>query len=170
MGVNDNLIEDYRNLITDSILNNQTIIEILANTESDETYDLDNPDELLWKHIIPQQYIPDVITDTGSYILYDIDETVNSSFAKNAPTYTELTLYFWIITHKNMPKYEGRLRNDILSRELKNVFGEQGGLGIGKNHLVYNRIFNTNNVNYTGRVMAFLVTDFVDKVRFKNGR
>ena len=163
MGINDNLIEDYRSVITNTILSNETIVKVLSN----DTLDLESADELLWEHLVPQQYIPDTITETGSYILYDMDENVLYSKGSTKGTYTELTLYFWVLTHKDMPKYKGRLRNDILSRELKKMFNETDGLGIAKNHLMYNRIYNTPNYKYMGRLLAFKITDWSDKVRLR---
>lgn len=164
MGINDNLIEDYRSVITNTILSNETIVKVLSN----DTLDLESADELLWKHLVPQQYIPDTITDTGSYILYDMDENVLYSKGSTKGTYTELTLYFWVLTHKDMPKYKGRLRNDILSRELKKMFNETDGLGVAKNHLIHNSIYNTPNYKYMGRLLAFKITDWSDKLRGMN--
>lgn len=161
MGINDNLIEDYRSVITNTILSNETIVKVLSN----DTLDLENADELLWEHLVPQQYIPDTITETGSYILYDMDENVLYSKGSTKGTYTELTLYFWVLTHKDMPKYKGRLRNDILSRELKKMFNETDGLGVAKNHLIHNSIYNTPNYKYMGRLLAFKITDWSDKLR-----
>ena len=161
MGINDNLIEDYRTVITNTILSNETIVKVLSN----DTLDLENADELLWEHLVPQQYIPDTITETGSYILYDMDENVLYSKGSTKGTYTELTLYFWVLTHKDMPKYKGRLRNDILSRELKKMFNETDGLGVAKNHLIHNSIYNIPNYKYMGRLLAFKITDWSDKLR-----
>ena len=161
MGINDNLIEDYRSVITNTIFSNETIVKVLSN----DTLDLESADELLWEHLVPQQYIPDTITETGSYILYDMDENVLYSKGSTKGTYTELTLYFWVLTHKDMPKYKGRLRNDILSRELKKMFNETDGLGIAKNHLIHNSIYNTPNYKYMGRLLAFKITDWSDKLR-----
>ena len=161
MGINDNLIEDYRSVITNTILSNETIVKVLSN----DTLDLESADELLWTHLVPQQYIPDTITETGSYILYDMDENVLYSRGSTKGTYTELTLYFWVLTHKDMPKYKGRLRNDILSRELKKMFNETDGLGVAKNHLIHNSIYNTPNYKYMGRLLTFKITDWSDKLR-----
>ena len=161
MGINDNLIEDYRSVITNTILSNETIVKVLSN----DTLDLESADELLWEHLVPQQYIPDTITETGSYILYYMDENVLYSRGSTKGTYTELTLYFWVLTHKDMPKYKGRLRNDILSRELKKMFNETDGLGVAKNHLIHNSIYNTPNYKYMGRLLAFKITDWSDKLR-----
>ena len=164
MGINDNLIEDYRSVITNTILSNKTIVKVLSN----DKLDLESADELLWEHLVPQQYIPDTITETGSYILYDLDETVIYNRGSNKGTYIELTLYVWILTHKDMPKYGGRLRNDILARELKKLFNETDDMGIGKNHLISNNIFNSPNYKYMGRLLTFKITDWSDKIRGLN--
>ena len=85
MGKNDNLIEDYRNFVTNILLANPTIVEIL----SDGKYTLEEADELMWSHIFPNQYIPDTITETGSYILYDLSDAVLSRVNK---TYIEVKI------------------------------------------------------------------------------
>lgn len=163
-GINDNLIEDYRTVITNTLLSNETIIKVLSNDE----LNLESADELLWRHLVPQQYVPDTITETGSYILYDLDENVLYSPNSTKGIYTELKLYFWVLTHKEMPKYGGKLRNDILSRELKLLFNETDGLGIAKNHLIHNSIYNTPNYKYMGRLLEFQITDWSDKIRGLN--
>ena len=150
-----------------SLSTDQVTVSVVSTFKvlSNDTLDLESADELLWEHVVPQQYIPDTITETGSYILYDMDENVLYSKGSTKGTYTELTLYFWVLTHKDMPKYKGRLRNDILSRELKAMFNETGGLGIAKNHLIHNSIYNTPNYKYMGRLLAFKITDWSDKLR-----
>lgn len=161
MGKNDNLIEDYRNLVTNTLLANPTIVEVL----SDGKYSLEEADELMWKHIFPNQYIPDTITETGSFILYDLSDAVISRVNK---TYIEVTLYFWILTHYKMPKYNNKLRNDILVRELRKDFGEKDCFGIAKAHYVSNSIFNSGTNKYTGRLVTFRVTDWSDKIRYRD--
>lgn len=167
MGINDDLIEDYRNYITNTLLSNETIVKVLSNDE----FSLDDADELLYgddPHIQPHEFIPGTITETGSYIMYDMEENAVYSHGSTVSTYTEVTLYFWVITHKNMVKYKGRLRNDILTRELKYSFGEKNGLGIAKNHFVYNKLYNVGNNNYTGRLVKFIITDWSDRVRLRD--
>ena len=161
MGKNDNLIEDYRNLVTNTLLANPTIVEVL----SDGVYSLEEADELMWTQIFPNQYIPDTITETGSFILYDLSDAVISRVNK---TYIEVTLYFWILTHYKMPKYKDKLRNDILVRELRKDFGEKDCFGIAKSHYVSNSIFNSGTNKYTGRLVTFRVTDWSDRIRYKD--
>lgn len=170
MGRNDNLIEDYRNIITNILLNDPLIVDILGNGE----IPLDEADILMdgkQPHITPYEFLPDVITETGSYIMYDLDEdAIFPSRNSVKSVYSEVTLYFWIVTHRKMTDYKGRLRNDVLSRRLKQLFGEQDGLGIAKNHFVYNKIFDVRNNDYMGRVLKFVITDWSDKVRYKYDR
>lgn len=160
----DNLIEDYRTVVTNTILSNEIIVDLL----SEGRLTIEEPDELLWTRLVPQQYVPDTITETGSYILYDIDENVVYHRNGARSTYTELTLYFWLFTHKDSLPYKGRLRNDVLSRELKTMFNDIGNMGIAPNHLLYNRVYNSGNYKYMGRQMAFKITDWSDKVRLRH--
>ena len=161
MGKNDNLKEDNRNLVTNTLLTNPTIVEVL----SDGKYSLEEADELMWTHIFPNQYIPDTITETGSFILYDLSDAVISRVNK---TYIDVTLYFWVLTHYKMPKYNNKLRNDILVRELRKDFGEKDCFGIAKAHYVSNSIFNSGTNKYTGRLITFRVTDWSDRIRYKD--
>ena len=68
-----------------------------------------------------------------------------------------------MVTSKN------RLRNDIIVRELKKTFAPQANLGISKNRFLYNNIFTQTNYKYTGRLVAFKITDFADKIRYGIG-
>lgn len=169
MGRNDNLIEDYRNIITNILLNDPLIVAVLGN----DKVPLDEADILMdgkQPHIQPHEFLPDIITETGSYVMYDMDEEAIIPQNSVKSTYSEVALYFWVVTHRDMTKYKGRLRNDILTRRLKQLFGEQDGLGIAKNHFVYNKIFDPRNNHYMGRVVKFVITDWSDKVRWRYDR
>lgn len=169
MGRNDNLIEDYRNIITNILLDDPLIVEVLGNGK----IPLDEADVLMdgkQPHIQPHEFLPDIITETGSYIMYDMDEEAIIPRNSVKSVYSEVSLYFWVITHRDMTKYKGRLRNDILTRRLKQLFGEQDGLGIAKNRFVYNKIFDPRNNHYMGRVVKFVITDWSDKVRYRYDR
>lgn len=170
MGRNDNLIEDYRNIITNILLDDPTIVEILGNGK----IPLDEADVLMDgtpPHITPHEFLPDIISETGSYIMYDLEEEALYPSQKSVKSYySEVALYFWIVTSRDMKIHKGKLRNDILSRRLRQLFGEQDGLGIAKNHFVYNKIFDPRNNKYMGRVLKFVITDWSDKLRYKYDR
>ncbi len=164
MGRNDNLIEDYRNIITNSLLNNRIIVDILG----EGALSLEDADTLITgdePRIQAYEFIPGTLTKTGSYIMYDMDEDAIVPFGNNKSSYTEVSLYMWVVSHRNMMKYKGRLRNDVITRELKKMFGEENGLGIAKNHFVYNKVFDVFNNDYSGRVVKFVITDWSDKIR-----
>lgn len=175
-GKNDNLIEDYRNIITNILLDDPVIVGVLGN----DKIPLDESDVLLDgkpPHIQPYEFLPNVLTETGSYIMYDMDEEAVIPRGSANSTYSEVALYFWVVTHRNMARYKGqlreytgRLRNDILSRRLKQLFDDRGGLGIAKNHFLYNKIFDVGNNDYMGRVLKFVITDWSDKVRWRYDR
>lgn len=170
--VNEDLIEDYRNVITNEILSNNVIVDILSHG----TLTADDADELIWKNIFPQEFDPETITQTDTYIFYDINEKQSSQYGKNGTGYEELTLFFWVLTHRDIARYEGeiatsknRLRNDIVVRELKRIFTPKTNMGIGKNRFLYNNLFTQTNYKYTGRLLAFKITDFADKIRYGVG-
>lgn len=171
-GINDDLIEDYRNVIMNEILNNEVLVDVLSHG----TLTTEDADELVWQNVFPQEFDPETITQTDSYIFFDINESVSSTVGKNGTGYVTLTLFFWVLTHRDVVRYEGnvstsknRLRNDIIVRELKKTFAPVSNLGISKNRLLYNNLFTQTNYKYTGRLLAFKITDFADKIRYGIG-
>lgn len=156
VGINDNLIEDYRTVITNCLLNSPEIVEILSNGE----LDTESSDELLWNKIFPTQFIQGTVTDTETYIFYDIEENANS-----LTTYTDGTVIFWVVAHKSLLQYKHKLRLDVLSRKLKDIMRKSCKLGMSKNHFLYNRLLNGLPDDYTGRIVVFKVTDWCDKIR-----
>lgn len=173
MAINDNLLEDYRNVITNAILNNEILVDVLGKGE----YDLDTADELLWKNVFPNDFAPETLTETDTYIFYDMDESVSPTVSKNGTGFLAINLYFWIVTHRDIIRYNGnipssknRLRNDIVVRELKQMFAPERNLGVSKNKFLYNKIFAQTNNKYSGRLLAFQITDFADKIRYGIGK
>lgn len=163
MGVNDNLIEDYRNVITNQLLSNKLIVDIIGNGKYGvNNENLISSDDLLWQKVFPSQFVPYTVTDTDTYIFYDIEESASTTNT----SYVTLNIVFWLITHKDFQKYNGKLRLDILSRELKNIMRQNCELGLSKNHFIYNKLLSTGLYDYTGRTIAFSVTDFNDKLRY----
>ena len=172
MSLNENLLEDYRQVITNTILNNQIIVDVLGKGE----VDIDDADSLLWKNLFPNDFSPDTLTETDSYIFYDLDESVSPAVHNNGTGFLSINLYFWVLTHRDIVRYNGniascknRLRNDILVRELKTTFAPVSNLGISKNRFLYNKIFAQTLTKYTGRLLAFQITDFADKIRYGIG-
>lgn len=182
--MNDFIVEDYRNVIANELLSNELVVGILSN---DEITDLDEADILVQDnpsdsrhntcHIKAQHYVDGAIETTGSYIMYDLDEVPEYSRDSKQNTYTEVRLYFWLVTNKDMPKYltkreeepfksaKNKYRNDLLAREIKKMFEYKNNLGIAPNHLVYNKIFIPENKGYYGRLLYFTITDWSNKVR-----
>lgn len=48
------------------------------------------------------------------------------------------------------------------------MFNDADNLGIAPNHLTYNKVYNSGNYKYMGRMMAFKITDWSDKVRLRH--
>jgi len=158
LGKNDNLIEDYRTAIADKLLSSPVIVDLLSRG----TLIPENSRPLLWKNIIPQQYLPVTDEDTDSYIFYDIDEEI----IRGEKTYIELIVYFWTISHKNNAVYKSKMKNDVMVKEIKKIFQNDCELGISKNRCIYNRILNTGSDVHTGRCTAFRVIDWSDRIRY----
>ena len=97
-GINDDLIEDYRNVIMNEILNNEVLVDVLSHG----TLTTEDADELVWQNVFPQEFDPETITQTDSYIFFDINESVSSTVGKNGTGYVTLTLFFWVLTHQKL--------------------------------------------------------------------
>ena len=172
--MNDFLVEDYRNVVANELLNNELIVGILSN---DEIEDVEESDALIDTHLKAQHYIDGAIEETGSYIMFDLDEVPEYPRDSKQNTYTEVRLYFWLVTHKDMHKYRTKrteepfksaknmFRNDLMAREIKKMFEYKNNLGIAPNHLIYNKIFVPENKDYYGRLLYFTITDWSNKVR-----
>lgn len=178
--MNDFIVEDYRNVISNLLLSNPLIVGILSNDEYIDESDLENLDEadaLIDHNLIAQHYIPGVVEETGSYIMYDLDEVPMYPRDSKQNTYTEVHLMFWLVTHRGMAKYKTKIkeepfasarnmfRNDLLAREIKKIFEYKDNLGIAPNHLIYNKTFFPDDKDYYGRVLYFTITDWSNKVR-----
>ena len=161
--MNDRLLEDYRDVITSMRLNNDTITTLLLSGKGDTA----NKDSLLWHNLIPQKYVDGVVTDAETHILYDLDEDVLYPRNSSNGVYTVVTAYFWIRTHKNAPLYNGRLKNDIITEELTELFQRTKSLGISPAKKIYNRHDVPELKEYSGRLLVFNVTDWGDDIRRK---
>ena len=174
--MNDFIVEDYRNVIANELLSNELIVGVLSN---DEITDLDEADALIDTHLKAQHYIDGAIETTGSFLMYDLNEIPIYSRDSKQDTYTEVGLYLWCITHKDMAKYKtmrkeepfksarNMFRNDILAREIKKTFEYKDNLGIAPNHLIYNKIFVPENKDWYGRILYFTITDWSNRVRLR---
>ena len=162
-----------RDTISAAILSDEILCDVLKSCDPD----ISSPDMLLWTHLCPQRYIPGVITKTGSHILYDIDEEAlfpsggskaqrpSSSPLLTGSVYSKYTLYFWLINHKSLPLYNGRLRQDVMAERLRELFSERRGLGIAPAHFVYSKSESTGLDDYAGRKLCFVTTAFAGKGR-----
>lgn len=162
--MNDRLVEDYRDVITSMILSNKTITDILMCGEEGEA----SIDNLLWKNLVPQKYVPETLTNAETHIMYDLDEDVVYSKDSSRPTYVVITLFIWIWTHKNAPTCNGRLKNDIVAEELKRMLIGNKNFGIAPAKLIYNKHDETRIKEYSGRTLCFFITDWGEHIRLKN--
>ena len=161
--MNDRLVEDYRDVITSMILNNKTITDILMCGKEDKT----DVDSLLWKNLVPQKYVPETLVDAETHIMYDLDEDVIYARDSSRGTYVTVILYIWVWTHKNAPTCDGRLKNDIVTYELKRMLTGNKQLGIAPAKLIYDRHDLPDIKEYAGRLLVFNVTDWGENIRAK---
>ena len=159
--MNDRLVEDYRDVITSMILKNDNITSVLMHGKEGTT----DVDALLWKNLIPQKYVDGVVTEAEAHILYDIDLDIIYPMNSSKGVYAGVTVYFWLRTHKNAPTINGRLKNDVLSYELKQMFNRYKGLGIAPAKLIYDRHDVPEIKEYAGRLLVFNVTDWGEDIR-----
>lgn len=153
----------YRDKITNTLLSSPALSDYCG-------FSSDNADTLLWKRFIPQQYLPNISTENGTYIFYDVETDVNPQ-KKVKTTFNEITFYFWVISYKDSDwvkykpvnstyqQYTNLLRNDLICWELENLFKDKNTFGIGQIRFYGNKLFNASDNNLTGRLLTFKVTD-----------
>lgn len=161
--IQDNItddMEEYRNTIMTNLITSQKLVELVGGVIDEET---GFATDLIWTNFIPQQYLPNTVTTEEAFIFYDIE--TDSDVRKD--TYKNVIIYFWIVVHKRINRYKdgSGLLNDKIVWELKKIFKNSNILGIGKIHEVYNRLFDTKNDNFTGRILGLRITDWSDTVK-----
>lgn len=161
--IQDNItddMEEYRNTIMTNMITSQKLVKLVGGELDQET---GFATDLIWTNFIPQQYLPNTVTTEEAFIFYDIE--TDSDIRKD--TYKNVVIYFWIVVHKRINRYKdgSGLLNDKIVWELKKIFKNNNILGIGKIHEVYNRLFDTKNDNFTGRILGLRITDWSDTVK-----
>ncbi len=164
-GINNRLVEDYRDVISRLILQNDVIVDVLCDG-TDKTRDT-----LLWTHVMPQRFVSQTITEAGAHIFYDIDETALYDEERNQPNlggyYENVSITFWVLSHKGSMFYKSRLKHDVLSEELIRIFHNNKSFGIAPAKFMSNTSFVPDNREYTARQIIFNVTDFGTEIRQK---
>lgn len=153
-------IIEYRKIIMREICKSKELIKLLG--ESDEEY----PEDIIpYRWSFPHEFIPETITKTGRYINFDISENIDP----RNNTYKDLTIYFFIMTHKDAIQYEDNGRQylwyDKVVCELDNIFGEKNILGVGETVLASNVPYSPQQ-SFRGRLLKFVVKDFNNGLKY----
>lgn len=106
----------------------------------------------------PHEYIPDRVNSTKRFINYDIDSSVD--YRNN--TYRNITVYFFVHSHKNSTRYSENSIDtwyDLAVCELDEIMSTQDILGVGEMELISNRPYSPQ-ANFVGRILTFKTKDY----------
>ena len=142
------------------ICTSEEIVKLLG-CENEE-----QPEEVIpYKWSFPHEYIPDTITQTDSFINFEISATIDT---KNN-VYKDLTIYFFVVCHEDAIRYKEDgvtyLWYDKATCELDNIFCEKNILGVGETVLVSNVPYCPQQ-KFKGRLLKFIVKDFNNGLKY----
>lgn len=156
---------DYKNRLRSIFVNNDNICKLLLGQDyEDADYDLDDE---LDKYVIPHLYIPDTITETKSYIMYETTMSKAYGKTKTMKVIVQAICHKDIVTYKEKPKGYPGLRYDVLSEFIEELLCPEDKtdarnimrkFGIGDFELEPTDLFLNNK--FIGRVLTFTVPDF----------
>ena len=141
----------YKNIVMQKLLESNILTE-LVDVEGEYA---GHEEDLLYKRIYPYEYIPDIIEETGCYILFDIDVELN----RRNKTFNKFNLFIYTLAHVNTMRTPTGLRPDLMVTEIEKIFEGFSILGVGEMQLVYNRRFYTGE-RFRGRALCFEMADF----------
>jgi len=150
----------YKETIRDMLSNSQIVLALIANNPrlqvgSDEALDVED------QHIFDYDYIDGTQTQTGAFIMFDVDVIDGSS-----PTIKDLAVYVQIVVSKSYMSLKGSgfsglkgNRKDNLARFVDLCINNSTEFGIGKIGL---DTAITGNVpdTYTSKILTYYVPDF----------
>lgn len=156
---------DYKNRLWSLFVNNDNICKLIfGQNYIDEVDDLDTESD---KYMIPHLYVPDTITQTKSYIMYE-------TYCKGTNGQTKtMQIVIQAICHKDIVKYVEKpsgysgLRYDVLAEFIEEILCPEDRakkneiikkFGIGGFELKSADIFLTKD--FIGRTLTFIVPDF----------
>lgn len=147
-------IKQYREEIVSKLISSKKLIQVL-----NKKYE-NNPKEILYRHIYPFLYIGNVPEETNRYVLFDIEAEKYSI----ADTYDSFSILFVAVSHKDAIQGEGGIVTDLIIEEIEKIFDTNSiEIGIGKIRMVYNRVFDNLQKDFTGRIIKMHVYDFAKK-------
>jgi len=142
---------DYKNQLIGDLLTNDKIVKLL-----DDVEEFSEPEELMYTHVFPYEYIPEVINQGWSYICCDVDIRRGAG----SKTFWYPTLYIWTFSHKSRLRLpEGGVRPDRICAEICKKVNGSKYYGLGELELDSVSRFVPLD-DHQGRVMVFKAKDF----------
>lgn len=147
-------IKEYRSKIMTLLLNDKPLCEYVLN-QTITILDSDTQELLKKQNIFNFPYVPDVQEDERVYVTFDID----GENSNRTNLYKDMSLYFWIFSHKNIIQDgDGNLRTDLIDERVQYLFNDNENFGIGKMYLSRDKMLSVGQ-NFSGRRLVFNTMD-----------
>lgn len=136
---------------------NKTIVELCGGR-----YGENHSDRLFF----PYEFIPDIIQETFCAVAFE----VASAASLTNETFVDITLYFFIMCHRDIILSEDLpgLRYDLIAHEIVKDFSGDITLGAGRIMLAYNKPYMATD-KVRGRVVALNLYDVSQETYNKHG-
>jgi hypothetical protein len=139
------------------LIDNKELVKAVHYDAADflEQPDISDPSILIYNHIYPYRYIPDVLDTAKTFITMSFRgyKPVNSYYKSGL-------IYLSVITHKDLIKTAyGSLRYDFIVQKIDEVMNNKEGLGMGNTQFHdMDEIFI--NKSFMGMYVAYKLYDF----------
>lgn len=144
----------YKNKLMEHICTNKNIVRLI--TKNEEAYIPNH--NLAYTQVFPCEWVPDTLSDSNTYICFDVDITSVPS-----KTYYLPVMYIWVFTHKSnlrAPKeFGGGITTDRVVAEIDRMLNGNRFYGLGDLKLSGLKRF-TPITGYHGRVLIYSAKDF----------
>lgn len=144
-------IYQYKEKILPLLFNSPTIVATIDNKEIDPNC----PDQLIYKNLFTELYIPETPINVATYICFDL-----YALDITGDLYKNIELHFYIFSHQDhMRTSKGYSRPDYIQSEIDKIMNGNQNFGIGKLELKRSIPFYATNV-YRGRELIYKVLNF----------
>ena len=150
----------YKRKLMSSIVNSPDLIKLIdskyVNADGD-CIDVDDDEiGLVYKQIFPYYYIPDIQTETLSYVIMKVN-----GLGSIDKMYTKAEVYVCVISHQDIMRVKDGTgtRIDMMGEVIEKLFNGRDDFGFGEMELKSN--IETNlNTTHRCRELRFIVEDF----------
>lgn len=126
-----NEIMRYKQTAISQIVNTPEIVEALNKDYAN------NGEGLIYKHIFPYAYVPEVEEEAKCYILVTVD--MPKVWNDNSYLFQQVLVCFYVLCHQELMKTEyGGTRIDYIADQLESVFNQSTDFGFGEMELIAN--------------------------------